>query len=141
MRLSPHPTGRLMSSNWSRRDVVRTLAIGAAGTASAGLLAACSGDAKADTKTSSGAGGATAADRTIKLGIIPLTDCASVVMAHELGLFKKRGLTVTVEKQASWPVVRDKLASGELHGAHCLFGMPFAAATKVSELRGDPLRI
>jgi hypothetical protein len=30
---------------------------------------------------------------------------------------------------------------GELHGAHCLFGMPFAAATKVSELRGDPLRI
>jgi nitrate/nitrite transport system substrate-binding protein len=38
-------------------------------------------------------------------------------------------------------VVRDKLASGELHGAHCLFGMPFAAATKVSELRGDPLRI
>jgi nitrate/nitrite transport system substrate-binding protein len=50
-------------------------------------------------------------------------------------------VNVVVEKQASWPVVRDKLASGELHGAHCLFGMPFAAATKVSELRGDPLRI
>ena len=131
-----------MSSNWTRRDVVRTLALGAAGTAGAGLLTACSGDAKADTRTAaSGTGGATSADRTIKLGIIPLTDCASVVMAHELGLFKKRGLTVTVEKQASWPVVRDKLASGELHGAHCLFGMPFAAATKVSELRGDPLRI
>jgi nitrate/nitrite transport system substrate-binding protein len=131
-----------MSSNWSRRDVVRTLALGAAGTAGAGLLAACSGEAKADTKAAtSGAGSATAADRTIKLGIIPLTDCASVVMAHELGLFKKRGLSVTVEKQTSWPVVRDKLASGELHGAHCLFGMPFAAATKVSELRGDPLRI
>ena len=44
-------------------------------------------------------------------------------------------MNVVVEKQASWPVVRDKLASGELHGAHCLFGMPFAAATKVSELR------
>ncbi len=131
-----------MSSNWTRRDVVRTLAIGAAGTAGAGMLASCSGDAKAGAKTdSSSAGNATAADKTIKLGIIPLTDCASVVMAHELGFFKKRGLTVTVEKQASWPVVRDKLASGELHGAHCLFGMPFAAATKVSELRGDPLRI
>jgi len=131
-----------MSSNWTRRDVVRTLAIGAAGTAGAGILASCSGDAKAGAKTaSSGAGGAASDDKTIKLGIIPLTDCASVVMAHELGFFKKRGLTVTVEKQASWPVVRDKLASGELHGAHCLFGMPFAAATKVSELRGDPLRI
>jgi nitrate/nitrite transport system substrate-binding protein len=48
---------------------------------------------------------------------------------------------VVVEKQASWPVVRDKLASGELHAAHCLFGMPFAAETGVSELRGDPLKI
>jgi nitrate/nitrite transport system substrate-binding protein len=131
-----------MSSKWTRRDVLRTLAIGAAGTAGAGLLASCSGDAKANAKTAaSGTGRAATADRTIKLGIIPLTDCASVVMAHELGLFEKRGLTVTVEKQTSWPVVRDKLASGELHGAHCLFGMPFATATKVSELRGDPLRI
>ena len=84
------------------------------------------------------AGGAYASDAPetpkVRIGIIALTDCSSIVMAHELGLFKKRGLTVTVEKQASWPVVRDKLASGELHGAHCLFGMPFAAATKVSEL-------
>ena len=61
-------------------------------------------------------------------------------MAHELGLYAKHGVNVVVEKQASWPVVRDKLASGELHGAHCLFGMPFAAATEVSELRGDRCR-
>ena len=62
-------------------------------------------------------------------------------MAHELGLYRKYGVNVVVEKQASWPIVRDKLASGELHAAHCLFGMPFAAATGVSEIRGDPLRI
>jgi nitrate/nitrite transport system substrate-binding protein len=130
-----------MSSNtWNRRDVVRTLALGVAGTASAGLLTGCASEpspsdtAKATTSTPSG-------EKPIKLGFIPLTDCASVVMAHELGLYAKHGVNVVVEKQASWPVVRDKLASGELHGAHCLFGMPFAAATKVSELRGDPLRI
>jgi nitrate/nitrite transport system substrate-binding protein len=126
-------------STWNRREVVRALALGMAGTASASLIAGCAAERAPDdsSKSARPADG----DQQIKLGFIPLTDCASVVMAHELGLFKKRGLTVTVEKQASWPVVRDKLASGELHGAHCLFGMPFAAATKVSELRGDPLRI
>jgi nitrate/nitrite transport system substrate-binding protein len=77
----------------------------------------------------------------IRIGFIPLTDCASVVMAQELGLFEKYGVQVSIEKQASWPIVRDKLASGELDAAHCLFGMPLAAATGVSEIRGDPLQI
>ena len=62
-------------------------------------------------------------------------------MAHELGLYAKYGVDVVVEKQASWPIVRDKLASGELDAAHCLFGMPLAAATGVSEARGDALQI
>ena len=130
----------MSSSTWNRRDVVRTLALGVAGTAGAGLLAGCAGGAAPADSARADAGTA-AGDEPIRLGFIPLTDCASLVMAHELGLYAKHGVNVVVEKQASWPVVRDKLASGELQGAHCLFGMPFAAATKVSELRGDPLRI
>ena len=130
----------MSSSTWNRRDVVRTLALGVAGTASAGLLSGCAG-AGAPADSTQATARASNGDDPIKLGFIPLTDCASVVMAHELGLYAKHGVNVVVEKQASWPVVRDKLASGELQGAHCLFGMPFAAATKVSELRGDPLRI
>lgn len=125
-----------MSRNWNRRDVVRALAVGAAGTAGAGLLAACGTDMNALAQRAS-----SATNGPIKLGFIPLTDCASVVMAHELGLYKKHGVDVVVEKQTSWPMVRDKLAAGELHGAHCLFGMPFATATGVSEIRGDALRI
>jgi nitrate/nitrite transport system substrate-binding protein len=127
-------------STWHRREVIRALALGVAGTAGAHLLTGCA-DGAAPADSSSAGGGAAARDKPIRLGFIPLTDCASVVMAHELGLYAKHGVNVVVEKQASWPVVRDKLASGELQGAHCLFGMPFAAATKVSELRGDPLRI
>jgi nitrate/nitrite transport system substrate-binding protein len=65
----------------------------------------------------------------IKLGFIPLTDCSPIVMAQEWGLFKKYGVNVIVEKQASWAVVRDKLLSGELDGSHCLFGMPFSVNT------------
>src|SRR5438067_8692155 len=79
--------------------------------------------------------GASAADSTggkvYKLGFIPLTDCAPIVMAKELGLFKKYGVNVEVSKEASWANVRDKILSGELSGAHCLFGMPFSVYTGI----------
>lgn len=42
-----------------------------------------------------------ASDRRIKIGFIPLTDCASVVMAHELGMYKKHGLDVEVSDRKS----------------------------------------
>jgi hypothetical protein len=51
----------------------------------------------------------------IRIGIIALTDCASIVMAHEKGFFKQHGLDVTVAKEASWAVIRDKLQLGENH--------------------------
>lgn len=122
----------------TRREMLRASAYGVAGIMSSSLLTACGGETA---EGGEAAAGAVATGGPIRIGIIPLTDCASVVMAHELGLFRKHGVDVVVEKQASWPVVRDKLASGELHAAHCLFGMPFAAETGVSELRGDSLKI
>ena len=61
----------------------------------------------------------------LTIGFIPLTDCASVVMAYELGLFKKYGLDVTVSKEASWAAVRDKLTNGELDAAHVLYGLVY----------------
>ena len=61
----------------------------------------------------------------LTIGFIPLTDCASVVMASELGLFKKYGLDVTVSKEASWAAVRDKLTNGEIDAAHVLYGMMY----------------
>jgi nitrate/nitrite transport system substrate-binding protein len=77
----------------------------------------------------------------IKIGIIPLTDCASVVMAGELGLFKKYGVDVEVSKEASWANVRDKLISGDLQAAHCLFGMPFSVYNGIGGKPGTELKI
>ena len=59
----------------------------------------------------------------IKVGFIPLTDCASVVMANLKGFDKKYGLTITPTKEASWAAVRDKLTNGELDAAHVLYGL------------------
>src|SRR5438128_9414759 len=77
----------------------------------------------------------------IKLGIIPLTDCASIVMAHELGLYKKHGVDVEVSREASWATVRDKVLAGDLQGAHCLFGMPFSVYTGVGGAAGSEMHI
>jgi nitrate/nitrite transport system substrate-binding protein len=59
----------------------------------------------------------------VKIGFIPLTDCAPVVMAAELGFDKKYGLKITPSKEASWAAVRDKLIYGELDAAHVLYGL------------------
>ncbi|HYG20467.1 MAG TPA: ABC transporter substrate-binding protein [Ohtaekwangia sp.] len=77
----------------------------------------------------------------IKLGIIPLTDCAPLVIAFEKGLFKKYGVNVELSKEASWANVRDKLLTGELQGAHCLFGMPFSVYTGVGGSAGSEMHI
>ena len=63
---------------------------------------------------------AAAQNDPVKLGFIPLTDCSPIVMAKELGLFKKYGVEVVVTKESSWANVRDKILTGELDGAHCL---------------------
>jgi nitrate/nitrite transport system substrate-binding protein len=77
----------------------------------------------------------------IKLGIIPLTDCAPIVMAKELGIFEKYGVNVEVSKEASWANVRDKILTGELDGAHCLFSMPFSVYTGVGGKAGSEMKI
>ena len=61
----------------------------------------------------------------VTIGFIALTDCASVVMAHELGLFKKYGLDVTLSKQPSWAAIRDRVTLGELDAAHMLYGLVY----------------
>lgn len=78
---------------------------------------------------------------TVKLGFIPLTDCAPLVAAKELGLFQKYGVNVELSKEASWANIRDKVLNGELDGAHCLFGMPFSVYTGVGGKAGSEMKI
>ncbi len=119
-----------------RRQFLR-LAVGApAGLLAAKTLAACSSDSPGgggDSGPAVAASGANRAesDAPIKIGFIALTDCASVVMAHELGYFKERGLNVEVIKQASWPATRDNLLNGTIDAAHGLFSLPISLAAGV----------
>src|SRR6266446_7348611 len=75
--------------------------------------------------------------KTVRFGIIALTDCSSIVMAHELGYFKEFGIESVVSKEASWAVIRDKMNLGENQATHMLIGMPFASSMG---LLGSPVK-
>jgi nitrate/nitrite transport system substrate-binding protein len=73
----------------------------------------------------------------LKFGMIALTDCSSIVIAHEKGLFKNYGIESVVSKGANWAAIRDSLASGDIQGTHMLIGMPLASTMG---LAGSPKR-
>src|SRR5262247_2307565 len=86
-------------------------------------------------------GGVYAADAPettkIRFGIIAITDCSSILMAHELRLFKKHGIESTISKEASWAMIRDRLTLGENQATHLLLGMPYASTMG---LLGSPVK-
>ncbi len=63
----------------------------------------------------------------VKFGMIALTDCSSIVVAHEKGLFKKYGINSVVTKGANWAAIRDSLSNGDIQATHMLLGMPIAS--------------
>jgi nitrate/nitrite transport system substrate-binding protein len=67
----------------------------------------------------------------LKFGFIKLTDMVPLAVAYEKGYFEDEGLFVTIEAQANWKVLFDRVVSGELDGAHMLAPMPLGAATGV----------
>lgn len=61
----------------------------------------------------------------IKVGFMPLTDCASLVMASVLGLDEKYGIKLQLSREHSWSGMRDRLLRGELDAAHVLYGLVY----------------
>ncbi|MCK5887971.1 MAG: ABC transporter substrate-binding protein, partial [Alcanivorax sp.] len=63
----------------------------------------------------------------LKFGFIKLTDMAPLAIAYEKGYFEEEGLFVTLEAQANWKVLLDRVIDGQLDGAHMLAGQPLGA--------------
>ena len=101
----------LLKTNLSRRTVLQAAAVGAVGVSPALRSAVYAAGSDKPEK------------EEVKIGFIPLTDCASVVMASVLGIDRKYGVKIVPSKEASWAGVRDKLVSGELDFAHVLYGL------------------
>jgi nitrate/nitrite transport system substrate-binding protein len=84
------------------------------------------------------AAGSDAPEKTeVKIGFIPLTDCASVVIASVMGFDKKYGIKITPSKEASWAAVRDKLVNGELDASHVLYGLIYGVQMGIGGPKKD----
>jgi len=115
----------LLKPSLSRRAVLHTAAVGALGISPALRSMAYAAGSDAPEKTE------------VKIGFIPLTDCASVVMASVLGFDKKYGVKIIPTKESSWAGVRDKLISGELDFAHVLYGLVYGVHLGVGGPKKD----
>ena len=84
------------------------------------------------------AAGSDAPEKTeVKIGFIPLTDCASVVIASVMGFDKKYGIKIIPSKEASWAAVRDKLVNGELDASHVLYGLIYGVQMGIGGPKKD----
>ncbi|NEX60864.1 ABC transporter substrate-binding protein [Noviherbaspirillum sp. 17J57-3] len=118
-----------MKTNMTRRSIIKAGA-GAAAAAAGAFGSLATGGAWA-------AGSDKPEKEEVRIGFIPLTDCASVVMASVLGFDKKYGVKIIPTKEASWAGVRDKLVNGELDMAHVLYGLIYGVHLGVSGPKKD----
>jgi ABC-type nitrate/sulfonate/bicarbonate transport system substrate-binding protein len=63
----------------------------------------------------------------LRVGFLPVSDCAPLVYASEAGLFVKYDLDVELRRETSWTNLRDKVIYGELDAAHAPATLPFLA--------------
>ncbi len=89
-------------------------------------------------RSSAWAAGSDAPEITeVKIGFIPLTDCAPIIVAAEMGFDKKYGIKITPSKEASWAGIRDKVVNGELHAAHVLYGLIYGVQMGIGGQQKD----
>ncbi len=78
-----------------------------------------------------------ATSKLLRVGFVPLTDCAPLVLAQELGLYAKYHLNVRLSQEVGWASIRDKIIFGELDAAHALATMPFCATFGLGSIACD----
>ncbi len=75
--------------------------------------------------------------KEVRIGFIPLTDCASVALASVMKFDEKYGIRIVPSKEASWAAVRDKLVNGELDAAHVLYGLVYGVHAGIGGPKKD----
>ncbi|HTJ92246.1 MAG TPA: CmpA/NrtA family ABC transporter substrate-binding protein [Pararobbsia sp.] len=73
----------------------------------------------------------------VRVGFLPLTDCAPIAVAIALGLDAKHGIRIVAQREASWAALRDKLVSGDLDAGHALYGMVYGVELGIGSRQTD----
>lgn len=73
----------------------------------------------------------------VRVGFIPLTDCAPLIMAVAKGFDRRHGIEIVLSREPSWAALRDKLLAGALDAAHALYGMVYGVQMGIGGPRQD----
>lgn len=131
------------STQWSRRDFLKGMGASAAAT----TLVSCgiSGDRSAKGLTEE----ALAIERVVQpgdleqpditVGYVPVNDCAPFAVAWKKGFFRKYGLNVQLNREASWATSRDGVIFGRTHAAPVVSGAVTNARIGAEGARHAPL--
>jgi ABC-type nitrate/sulfonate/bicarbonate transport system substrate-binding protein len=71
----------------------------------------------------------------VRLGYVPLSDCAPIAVAQEMGIFSRHGLDVELSRELGWASVRDKIIYGHLDAAQSIAGIAIALGFGLNEMR------
>lgn len=130
-------------NNWTRREFIKGIALTTAGIG----LSSCavSGDRSAKGLTEE----ALAVEVVVKpqelekpdltVGYVPVNDCAPFAIAWKKGFFRKYGLNVKLNREASWANSRDGLIFGRLDAAPVVSGAVTNARIGAEGARHAPL--
>lgn len=71
----------------------------------------------------------------IRLGFVPLADCAAIAVAAETGIFERHGLNVVLSRELGWASVRDRIFYESLEAAEAIAGIAFSLGLGLNEIR------
>jgi len=128
---------------WNRRDFLLGMGAAAAGMA----LSSCgiSGDRSAKGLTPEALAVKPVVDPEtlekpdITVGYVPVNDCAPFAIAWKKGFFRKYGLNVTLNREASWATSRDGIIFGRLDASPVVSGAVTNARIGAEGARHAPL--
>ena len=127
----PSPTPAVETPSLSRRGFMKTAVMAGTGVSLMSMV-------PPGVRAGAWAAGSDAPEKKeVKIGFIPLTDCASVVMAAVNKFDEKYGIKIVPTKEASWASVRDKLVNGEIDAAHVLYGLIYGVQLGVGGPKKD----
>lgn len=62
----------------------------------------------------------------VRIGFVPLVDCAPLLVARELDLFHRHGVRVELSCEVGWATIREKLLYAQVDAAHAPAGLVLA---------------
>ena len=63
--------------------------------------------------------------KPLRVGFLPMNDCAPLAVAREFGLFEKYGLSVELQRESSWKELHEQIVFRQIEAAHASAALPF----------------